>query len=304
MEQPNGVLLAANARTLPSSCHRSARSRRSAARLGWARRKPDSLFADRCYGHDVDRDQLCERGIVPAIARRGTWHGGGRLAPTGGRSGGPTVDPHHDRQLRRSEVGAPHVHHQALQPVAGLSCRRRQVWWSAAERGGVPDPVPAGHRHGRHRMGVSPPASPTDRPRQALLPQLECHGPPSAAVEAPRHAPKATIKPGSVQDLCPSCATAPLKPAVFATRSRTVSQSSHAREAHRLPTIADLEPKQARSDDPRRQRHADQGQPRTAIGPKPSYWHRHRQWCRRRHDARSRLRRASLLPGRRTGTRP
>ncbi|SFF79997.1 hypothetical protein SAMN02787118_11261 [Streptomyces mirabilis] len=178
MEQPNGVLLAANARTLPSSCHRSARSRRSAARLGWARRKPDSLFADRCYGHDVDRDQLCERGIVPAIARRGTWHGGGRLAPTGGRSGGPTVDPHHDRQLRRSEVGAPHVHHQALQPVAGLSCRRRQVWWSAAERGGVPDPVPAGHRHGRHRMGVSPPASPTDRPRQALLPQLECHGPP------------------------------------------------------------------------------------------------------------------------------
>lgn len=41
------------------------------------RRKPDSLFADRGYDHDIYRDQVRDRGIVPAIARRGTRHGTG-----------------------------------------------------------------------------------------------------------------------------------------------------------------------------------------------------------------------------------
>ncbi|OIJ84602.1 IS5 family transposase [Streptomyces colonosanans] len=41
------------------------------------RRKPDSLFADRDYDHDVHRDQIRDRGTVPAIARRGTRHGTG-----------------------------------------------------------------------------------------------------------------------------------------------------------------------------------------------------------------------------------
>lgn len=46
-------------------------------RIGRPRRKPDSLFADRGYDHDIHRDQVRARGIVPAIARRGTRHGTG-----------------------------------------------------------------------------------------------------------------------------------------------------------------------------------------------------------------------------------
>jgi IS5 family transposase len=46
-------------------------------RVGHPRRKPDSVFADRGYDHDIYRDRLRERRIVPAIARRGTRHGTG-----------------------------------------------------------------------------------------------------------------------------------------------------------------------------------------------------------------------------------
>jgi transposase len=46
-------------------------------RVGPPRRKPDSLFADRGYDHDIYRDQVRARVIVPAIARRGTLHGTG-----------------------------------------------------------------------------------------------------------------------------------------------------------------------------------------------------------------------------------
>ncbi|MEU5326112.1 IS5 family transposase [Streptomyces parvus] len=46
-------------------------------RVGHPRRKPDSLFADRGYDHDIYRDQVRARGIVPAIARRSTRHGAG-----------------------------------------------------------------------------------------------------------------------------------------------------------------------------------------------------------------------------------
>ncbi len=46
-------------------------------RIGRPRRKPDSLFADRGYDHDVYRDRVHARGIVPAIARRGARHGTG-----------------------------------------------------------------------------------------------------------------------------------------------------------------------------------------------------------------------------------
>lgn len=46
-------------------------------RIGHPRRKPDSLFADRGYDHDIYRDQVRKRRIVPAIARRGTLHGTG-----------------------------------------------------------------------------------------------------------------------------------------------------------------------------------------------------------------------------------
>lgn len=44
-------------------------------RVGHPRRKPDSLFADRGYDRDIYRDRVRARGIVPAIARRGTLHG-------------------------------------------------------------------------------------------------------------------------------------------------------------------------------------------------------------------------------------
>lgn len=46
-------------------------------RVGHPRRRPDSLFADRGYDHDSYRDQVCARGIIPAIARRSTRHGSG-----------------------------------------------------------------------------------------------------------------------------------------------------------------------------------------------------------------------------------
>ncbi|MCC2280909.1 IS5 family transposase, partial [Streptomyces sp. ET3-23] len=46
-------------------------------RVGRPRRKPDSIFADRGYDHAIYRDHVRARGIVPAIARRGTRHGTG-----------------------------------------------------------------------------------------------------------------------------------------------------------------------------------------------------------------------------------
>jgi transposase len=46
-------------------------------RGGRPRRRPDSLFADRGYDHDIHRTRLRGRRIVPAIARRGTRHGTG-----------------------------------------------------------------------------------------------------------------------------------------------------------------------------------------------------------------------------------
>lgn len=44
-------------------------------RVGHPRRKPDSVFADRGYDHDIYRDQVRKRRIVPAIVRLGTLHG-------------------------------------------------------------------------------------------------------------------------------------------------------------------------------------------------------------------------------------
>lgn len=46
-------------------------------RTGHPRRKPDSLFSDRGYDHDIYRDQVRRRRIVPVIAHRGTFHGTG-----------------------------------------------------------------------------------------------------------------------------------------------------------------------------------------------------------------------------------
>jgi len=46
-------------------------------RVGRPRRKPDSLFADRGYDHDIYRDQVRRFEITPHIARRGTEHGSG-----------------------------------------------------------------------------------------------------------------------------------------------------------------------------------------------------------------------------------
>ena len=58
-------------------------------RVGHPRRRPDSLFADRGYDHDIHREQVRARGIIPAIARRGTRHGTAS-APTVGSSSGPS----------------------------------------------------------------------------------------------------------------------------------------------------------------------------------------------------------------------
>ncbi|MFD5385951.1 IS5 family transposase [Streptomyces sp. NPDC127074] len=46
-------------------------------RPGRPRRKPQSVFADRGYDHDVYRDQVRTRRTIPVIARRGTPHGSG-----------------------------------------------------------------------------------------------------------------------------------------------------------------------------------------------------------------------------------
>ncbi|MFF7392483.1 transposase [Streptomyces scabiei] len=75
---PLAVLLTGGSRNdVPRSCPCSTRFLQSAAEWGRPRRKPDSLFAGRGYDHDIYRDQVRERGIVPAIARRGTRHGTG-----------------------------------------------------------------------------------------------------------------------------------------------------------------------------------------------------------------------------------
>jgi len=44
---------------------------------GRPRRRPDVLYADRGYDHDIYRRQVRELGIRPVIARRGTDHGSG-----------------------------------------------------------------------------------------------------------------------------------------------------------------------------------------------------------------------------------
>jgi hypothetical protein len=44
----------------------------SPGRVGRPRRKPDSLFADRGYDHDIHRDKVRARRTLPVIARRGT----------------------------------------------------------------------------------------------------------------------------------------------------------------------------------------------------------------------------------------
>ncbi len=46
-------------------------------RPGQPRRKPQAVFADRGYDHDIYRDQVRARRIIPVIARRGTPHGSG-----------------------------------------------------------------------------------------------------------------------------------------------------------------------------------------------------------------------------------
>ena len=46
-------------------------------RIGRPRRRPDSVVAARGYDHDIYREQVRDRGIVPAIARRGARHGTG-----------------------------------------------------------------------------------------------------------------------------------------------------------------------------------------------------------------------------------
>lgn len=56
-------------------------------RVGRPRRKSDSLLADRGYDHDIYRDQVRNRGIAPAIARRGTLHGTGLGTSPGAWSG-------------------------------------------------------------------------------------------------------------------------------------------------------------------------------------------------------------------------
>lgn len=48
-----------------------------AGRVGRARRRPDSLSADRGYDYDQYRRLLWQRGIRPVIAQRGQPHGTG-----------------------------------------------------------------------------------------------------------------------------------------------------------------------------------------------------------------------------------
>jgi len=46
-------------------------------RVGAPHRRPDRLFADRGYDHDLYRREVRKRGITPQIGRRGTEHGSG-----------------------------------------------------------------------------------------------------------------------------------------------------------------------------------------------------------------------------------
>lgn len=46
-------------------------------RVGRPRRRPEKVIGDRGYDHDKYRRLVCQRGIKPVIARRGTEHGSG-----------------------------------------------------------------------------------------------------------------------------------------------------------------------------------------------------------------------------------
>ena len=46
-------------------------------RRGRPRQRPEALYGDRAYDHDVHRRKLRERGVKPIIARRGQGHGSG-----------------------------------------------------------------------------------------------------------------------------------------------------------------------------------------------------------------------------------
>lgn len=48
-----------------------------AGTVGRPRKRPDLLFADRGYDHDIYRRQVRQRGIRPVIAERGQPHGTG-----------------------------------------------------------------------------------------------------------------------------------------------------------------------------------------------------------------------------------
>ncbi|MDX6330829.1 MAG: hypothetical protein QOI83_3212 [Streptomycetaceae bacterium] len=90
-------------------------------RRGRPRQRPEVLFADRGYDHDVYRRQVRELGIRPVIARHGTEHGSVR-----GRNRWVVEAPfallHRFRRLRiRWEVRAD-IHQAFLTLGCAINC--------------------------------------------------------------------------------------------------------------------------------------------------------------------------------------
>ncbi|MFE3907908.1 IS5 family transposase [Streptomyces sp. NPDC059153] len=91
---------------------------------GRPRRRPDVLYADRGYDHDIYRRQICELGIRPLIARRGTEHGSG-LGKNRWVVGAAFALLHWFRRLRiRWEIRAD-IHQAFLTLGCAIICWRR-----------------------------------------------------------------------------------------------------------------------------------------------------------------------------------
>jgi hypothetical protein len=88
-------------------------------RPGRPRRKPESLFADRGYDHDIYRDQVRAHQILPVIARRGTSHGSGVVART--CAGRPGYKRLRARWERRADI------HEAFLKLACCLITHRKV---------------------------------------------------------------------------------------------------------------------------------------------------------------------------------
>jgi transposase len=93
-------------------------------RRGRPRRRPQRVYADRGYDHDVYRRRVRTRGITPVIARRGTPHGSG-LGRVRWVVEQTLTLLHHFRRLRIRWEIRDDIHDAFLSLACSIICWRR-----------------------------------------------------------------------------------------------------------------------------------------------------------------------------------